>query len=127
MPGFFRAFDAYRGGRGSDLSFWLTVNSGASIKVDRKGNNRESYTIARPCIAIIGGLTPSDLGDLTAPGRDNGWLDRFLLSYPDTTVKPRRVEVAGRPDGSAPRMGAGDPIPLGSPARTLTVRPSGPD
>ena len=95
--GFYQQLNEYRGGRGSDQSFWLSVNSSAPIKVNRKGNNRESYTIPRPCIAILGGLTPSNLGEIRVTGRDDGWLDRFLFCYPDTTLRQREWKSQGVP------------------------------
>jgi hypothetical protein len=97
VKGFDQEMNQYRGGRGSDQSFWLSVNSSAPIKVNRKGNNRESYTIPRPCISIIGGMTPSNLGEIRGAGRDDGWLDRFLYSYPDTTLRPREWKSQGVP------------------------------
>jgi hypothetical protein len=63
LVGLTQTLDAYRKG-GGDVPFLLSVNSGSPIKVNRKGNNGESYTIPRPCIAIIGGLTPARLEEI---------------------------------------------------------------
>jgi hypothetical protein len=77
------SLDAYRGGKGGDKQFWLRANSGAAIKVDRVSSD-ESIVIPRPCISVVGGMTPGTLPDIKDDRRDNGWLDRILFSYPES-------------------------------------------
>lgn len=83
LLGWVEAFDAYRGGRGGDRQFWLSAWSGFTIKVDRKTS--DSIIIPEPVICVSGGAQPDMLSDLTpVAGRRDGFLERILLSYPDT-------------------------------------------
>lgn len=80
LAGWMASMNAYRGA-GDDLQFWMTLNSGSPVKVNRKGN-KEVLVIPRPCVSVLGPLTPSSLPAMTGEGLDNGWLDRILFSYP---------------------------------------------
>lgn len=82
------AQNAYKGGKGDDKQFWLKVNSGSLVKVNRKGD-RDPILIGRPCVSVVGGLTPSMLPAI-ADGNDDGWLDRILFCYPEPLTAPRR-------------------------------------
>jgi hypothetical protein len=82
-----KALDAYRQGRGGDAQFWLSVNSGSSVKINRK-STRESLLIERPCIAVIGTLTPSSLNQIRVSDGDDGWVDRILFCYPEPVRAP---------------------------------------
>lgn len=97
-----KSLNAYRGGRGADEQFWLSVNSGMTIKVNRKstqkGGTRESRSIARPSISIIGGLTPANLGAVRASDRDDGWADRLLFCYPELQQADIEWRSADIPD-----------------------------
>jgi hypothetical protein len=75
------SLDAYRAGKGDDKQFWLKVNSGSWVKVNRKGT-KDALIIGRPCITIVGGLTP-DMLPFIKSERDDGWLDRILFAYPE--------------------------------------------
>lgn len=73
------------GGRGNDRSNALKLWAGDAIKKDRV-NHEANIPIrcAHPCLTIVGGLTPDMLGEMVDPkGRSDGFLDRFLLAYPD--------------------------------------------
>lgn len=84
--------NAYRGGKGDDKQFWLKVNSGSLVKVNRKGD-RDPILIPRPCISIVGGLTPAMLPSI-ADGNDDGWLDRICFSYPEPVKEKRKWREA---------------------------------
>ena len=84
--------NAYRGGKGNDKQFWMSVNSGSPVKSDRKGNRNEPQVIPRPCVGIIGPLTPSNLPTIRDNGADDGWLDRIIFSYPDEVAIPDWTE-----------------------------------
>ena len=86
------SLDAYRSGRGGDRQFWLKVRSGSLVKVTRKGSP-DPIVIPRPMIPVVGCLTPSNLPAL-AQGRDDGWLDRIMFSYPE----PSRDRLSGYTD-----------------------------
>lgn len=77
------SLDAYRAGKGDDRQFWLKVNSGSLVKVNRKGN-QDPIIVARPCMTIVGGLTPDMLSSIrgSSSGED-GWVPRILFSYPE--------------------------------------------
>ncbi len=78
-----RAMDQYRGGKGSDRQHYLSMWSGATIKVDRK-NNPVPVVVSSPCLGVVGGIQPEMLTELAdTRGRNDGFLDRLLWSYPD--------------------------------------------
>lgn len=77
------------GGRGYDRQVVLKLWSHAPIRSDRKGNKSgEPLTVYRPFVALAGNVPPSVVdsfrGELIAgkPPPDDGFLDRFLFSYP---------------------------------------------
>lgn len=74
------------GGKGDDKQFWLKVYSGEMVKVNRKGPAAapsEPIVIPRPCVTIVGCLTPDMLPAIRDDKRDDGWLDRILFAYPE--------------------------------------------
>lgn len=80
LAGWFKDMNKYR--EGSDLEFWLSCWSGSPViltRVTRKG----SY-IERPSIPVLGGIQPSVLNNFnTTENKENGFMDRILLCYPD--------------------------------------------
>src|SRR5215211_8387671 len=87
LSGWVRAMNQYKSGKGSDRQFWLSTRSNNSIAVDRKGR-AEPIIIPMPFVSVVGGIQPGILPEL-ADGREDGFLDRFLLSYPE----PRRSRL----------------------------------
>jgi hypothetical protein len=87
------------GGKGSDRPMLLKLWSGDAIKKDRV--NHQNYApirCAHPCISILGGMTPDSLDDFVDPkGRVDGFLERFLLVFPDPGPVPPWTD-AGLPD-----------------------------
>ena len=68
---------------GTDLPHWLSIHSGQSICIDRRG--ADTISIPNPSVAIIGGIQPSILRArlLKNPDYfDSGLLARFLLAMP---------------------------------------------
>ncbi|MEM7227826.1 MAG: DUF3987 domain-containing protein [Planctomycetota bacterium] len=85
LSGWFGSMDAYRGGRGGDLSRWLEVFDAGALTVDRKTS--EPLFVDRAAVSIAGGIQPGVLRrSVTASERESGLLARFLLAMP-----PRRV------------------------------------
>lgn len=80
LAGWFKDMNKYR--EGSDLEFWLSCWSGSPViltRVTRKGS-----FIERPSIPVLGGIQPSVLTNFnTAENKENGFMDRILLCYPD--------------------------------------------
>ncbi len=80
-----RSMDQYKqGGKGSDRQFWLSAWSNSYVGVDRK-SREEPMMIRRPFVGVFGSIQPAVLGELGG-GREDGLLDRFLFSYPETTA-----------------------------------------
>lgn len=85
LTAFVLGMNQFKGGKGNDRSNALKIWSGDSIKKDRV-NHEDNVPVrcAHPALTIVGGLTPDMLGELLDPkGRADGFLDRFLLAYPD--------------------------------------------
>jgi putative DNA primase/helicase len=81
LSGWARAMNQYKSGKGSDRQFWLSVWSNSPSAVDRKGR-AEPIIIPMPFVSVVGGIQPTILPEL-ADGREDGFLDRFLFSYPE--------------------------------------------
>ncbi len=80
-------FDEYKA-KGSDRQFWLSIWSCAPVSVDRKGGN-ESLYVPFPFVSVLGGLPPGMLGSLSEErGREDGFLDRILFTFPDQDAFP---------------------------------------
>jgi hypothetical protein len=77
------SFDAYRKG-GGDRQKWLTMESGGTIKVDRRTG--PSFFVQHPACSVIGGTQPDRLSDIRADGADDGFAQRLLICYPEANV-----------------------------------------
>jgi hypothetical protein len=84
LTGWVRSMDQYRaGGKGADRQHYLSMWSRSFIKVDRK-SNPVPIIVERPHLSVVGGIQPDLLPELAdAAKREDGFLDRLLLSYPD--------------------------------------------
>ena len=71
----------YKKGQGADRQFWLSAWSNSYVCVDRK-NRPEPLMIQRPFVTVFGTIQPGTLHELSA-GREDGFLDRILLSAPE--------------------------------------------
>jgi hypothetical protein len=128
LTGLVRSLDQYKaGGRGSDRQFYLEAWSPGTMRVDRKGS-KEPLILHRPFLCISGSIQPQILPELGA-GREDGFLDRFLLSYPDPmcsrwsdAVIPSGTKVAYRElyeglralePGEDEETGQSEPRPVG--------------
>lgn len=81
--GWVRGMDQYKGGRGNDRQFWMSVFSGSQHIGDRKIQHGEAVSVPRPFINVIIGLQPDMLSELNdARGRRDGFLDRILPVMP---------------------------------------------
>jgi hypothetical protein len=84
LAGWFKDMNKYRAG--SDLEFWLSCWSGKSFSVNRM--TRKGSFIEKPFIPVLGGIQPSIFTTFTTDeNKDNGFLDRMLLSFPDAKVE----------------------------------------
>jgi DNA polymerase III delta prime subunit len=84
LAGWFKDMNKYR--EGSDLEFWLSTWSGKAISLNRK--TAKSAFVDKPLVSVLGGIQPSILNSFyTEDNKDNGFMDRMLLSYPDLTIE----------------------------------------
>lgn len=83
LAGWIKDMNKYR--TGSDLEFWLSSWSSKSVSHNRK--TAKSSFIANPSISVIGGIQPGIFDSFyTEENKDNGFIDRMLLCYPDLIV-----------------------------------------
>jgi hypothetical protein len=80
----------YKQGKGADRQVYLKLWAHATIRMDRKSNpDGAPITAHRPFLAIVGGIQPGVVDRLRGeahrglPPPDDGFLDRFLISYPN--------------------------------------------
>lgn len=87
LVGWVKALNTFKGGKGDDRQFWLSVNSNETVKVSRKGTAAagpgEPIIVPSPCVTIVGGLQPDILPEFRESKHDDGWIDRILFTYPD--------------------------------------------
>jgi hypothetical protein len=84
LNGWFKDMNKYR--TGSDLEFWLSTWSGKSVSFNRKTSS--SSFVDKPLISVLGGIQPSILNSFyTEENKDNGFVDRMLLSFPALEVE----------------------------------------
>ena len=83
LAGWFKDMNKYKAG--SDLEFWLSSWSGKAVNLNRM--SRAGSFVARPLIPVLGGIQPSIFNTFyTDENKDNGFMDRMLLTYPDLKV-----------------------------------------
>lgn len=90
LSGFVRSMNQYRpGGKGDDKQFWLSAWAGATAKKNRSTDHDAGpLVVLHPFVGIAGMMTPSSLPELRGDNRhgegaDDGFVDRFLFSFPD--------------------------------------------
>lgn len=87
LAGWFKSFDAYRQGKGSDREHWLTAHRAGQMLVDRKVE-RQVIMVPHGFISVTGGIQPYTLRHLfTDPLFECGMAARLLLSQP---ASPKR-------------------------------------
>ena len=83
LAGWLKDMNKYR--EGSDLEFWLSTWSGKSVNLNRL--TRRGSFVEKPFIPVLGGIQPSVFNTFyTDENKDNGFMDRMLLCYPDLKV-----------------------------------------
>jgi hypothetical protein len=71
---------------GSDLEFWLSCWSGKPATLTRK--TAKSAFIESPLMPVLGGIQPGIFAQISnSENKDNGFLDRLLLSFPDKEIE----------------------------------------
>lgn len=83
LAGWLKDMNKYRDG--SDLEFWLSTWSGKAVNLNRL--SRRGSFVEKPLIPVLGGIQPSILNSFyTDENKENGFMDRMLLSFPDLSV-----------------------------------------
>jgi len=83
LAGWFKDMNKYRAG--SDLEFWLSSWSGSPISLNRK--TAKSAFVDKPFIPVLGGIQPGIFEEFSnGDNKENGFVDRILISYPELTV-----------------------------------------
>ena len=89
LSGWTRSMNQYKGGKGSDQEFFLSNWGGQPYTIDRAKDGGTSIWIPRPCVSVVGTITPDVLPELDAgAGKADGFLARILFAWPDA-VPPR--------------------------------------
>lgn len=84
LAGWFKDMNKYN--QGSDLEFWLSTWSGKSVNLNRL--TRAGSFVASPLIPVLGGIQPGIFNSFyTEDNKDNGFMDRMLLSYPELSIE----------------------------------------
>ena len=84
LAGWLKDMNKYRAG--SDLEFWLSTWSGKSVNVNRM--TRAGSFVDKPFIPVLGGIQPTIFNNLvTEETKENGFMDRLLLSFPEAKVE----------------------------------------
>ena len=84
LAGWFKDMNKYK--QGSDLEFWLSTWSGKAVNLNRI--TRAGSFVSNSLIPVLGGIQPSIFNNFyTEENKDNGFIDRMLLSYPDLKVE----------------------------------------
>lgn len=84
LAGWFKDMNKYK--QGSDLEFWLSTWSGKAVNLNRL--TRAGSFVAKPFVPVLGGIQPSIFNSFyTEENKDNGFIDRMLLSYPELQVE----------------------------------------
>jgi len=84
LNGWFKDMNKYRDG--SDLEFWLSSWSGKSAIINRK--TAKNSFVDKPMIPVLGGIQPNILNTAyTDENKDNGFVDRMLLSFPELEIE----------------------------------------
>ena len=83
LAGWLKDMNKYRAG--SDLEFWLSTWSGKSVNLNRL--SRKGSFVEKPFVPVLGGIQPSIFNSFsTEENKENGFMDRMLLSFPEAKV-----------------------------------------
>jgi hypothetical protein len=84
LNGWLKDMNKYK--QGSDLEFWLSCWSNKAANLTRK--TAKSSFIESPLMPVLGGIQPGIFGQIsTNENKDNGFLDRLLVSFPEKEIE----------------------------------------
>lgn len=99
MAGWINSMGQYKsGGKGDEREQYLSMWNGGDLKIDRVRNREKGEMLFMPktFVSISGSIQPDKLPTLSG-GIEDGFIDRFLLSYPDNQMANERWEWTGIP------------------------------
>jgi hypothetical protein len=84
LNGWLKDMNKYK--QGSDLEFWLSCWSNKPANLTRK--TAKSSFIESPLMPVLGGIQPGIFTQInTNENKDNGFLDRLLVSFPEKEIE----------------------------------------
>lgn len=90
--GWVLSMNQYKGGKGSDKQQALSLWSGTSLMVNRKG--REPLYITNPFVGFTGGIQPQTLGQLRSEmSETDGFIHRFIFAFPEPVKQDITLDV----------------------------------
>jgi hypothetical protein len=89
LSGWIASFNQYKA-KGNDKQFFLTLWNNLPVQVDRKTYDIPDF-VSSPFVTLFGGIQPGRLGDLV-DGKGDGFVDRFLISYPEDHISRPTLE-----------------------------------
>jgi len=127
IVGWIKSMDNYAGKSGRDRAQYMSLWAERPLKIDRKRD--VPILVEHPMVCVIGGVQPDMLFELTtAAGREDGFIDRFLWTWPEQSLpgwseavvsektKTAMAELFGRL-----RSGEGEVVRLSAVAKTRWV------
>ena len=88
LASWYGGFNAYR--KGNDEAAWLSLFNGQPIRKNRATD--DPVLIKTPFASVIGGIQPGVLSDLVKGKVKNGFIDRILFCFPESTKTARYSE-----------------------------------
>jgi Protein of unknown function (DUF3987)/Bifunctional DNA primase/polymerase, N-terminal len=88
LSGWLGSYDQYRGGKGSDVSHWLSCYHAKPLLIDRKTSTKKTIFVERAAVSITGGIQPRILARMLGKQHfENGLAARFGFAMPPRTDK----------------------------------------
>lgn len=85
LAGWFRGFNQYKGGKGSDAQTWTEMHQGKSCIIDRKVSG--TLSVPRAAVSIVGGVQPEILRGMFGEHLYDGLAARVLFVVPPQIPK----------------------------------------
>ncbi len=84
LSGWVKSLNQYKGGKGADKEFYLSLWSGQDYAYDRVGDDGTHIILRKPYVSVIGAIPPDVLHGLNISGGEaDGFLPRLLFAWPD--------------------------------------------
>lgn len=98
LNGLIESLNQYKNG-GDDREQYLSMWTGGDLKIERVRNREKGEVLYLPqtFLAISGNIPTEKLSRL-ASGEEDGFVDRFLLSFPDNQKMKEEEDFQGVPD-----------------------------